>query len=114
MGTTAVALSPFGIEPGVCLKNVAAIITQQQHQQHQITTSTSSPSTQSVVAAVAAVNGAKELLQEVIVATTTATSAKETPDFHFDKQSQFTGMYTQQWGRMAKDFAKGRTKEEKH
>lgn len=66
-------LSSFGIEPGVCLKNVAAIITQQQHHQTVITS--------------AAPNPTKELPSEVIAGT------KEKPDFHFDKHSQFTGIF---------------------
>lgn len=71
--TQTTTLSSFGIEPGVCLKNVAAIITQQQHHQTVITS--------------AAPNPTKELPSEVIAGT------KEKPDFHFDKHSQFTGIF---------------------
>lgn len=72
--TTTMTLSPFGIEPGVCLKNVAAIITQQQHH------ATPPSPTQNVPTP-------KELTSEVLGGT------KEKHDFHFDKHSQFTGMY---------------------
>lgn len=69
---TGTPLSPFGIEPGVCLKNVAAIITQQHHQLNQ--QQQQSPCTP------------KELPSEVRGGT------KEKADFHFDKHSQFTGI----------------------
>lgn len=85
-------LSPFGIEPGVCLKNVAAIITQQQR-----SSPSSSPSTKAQpVTGAAAARG--EVPQEVVVnvdggATTTRDGEEEgkRSDFHFDKHSQFTG-----------------------
>lgn len=70
---TTTTLSPFGIEPGVCLKNVAAIITQQQNH------ATPSPTQNAPTP--------KELSTEVLGGT------KEKHDFHFDKHSQFTGMY---------------------
>lgn len=68
-------LSSFGIEPGVCLKNVAAIITQQQQQQQQQAITSAQP------------NGTpKELPPDVIAGT-----KEEKPDFHFDRHSPFTG-----------------------
>lgn len=74
-------LSAFGIEPGVCLKNVAAIITHQHQQHHQ-----QPPQQQAqTILTSAAANPTKELPSEVIAGT------KEKPDFHFDKHSPFTG-----------------------
>lgn len=74
-------LSAFGIEPGVCLKNVAAIITHQHQQHHQ-----QPPQQQAqTILTSAAPNPTKELPSEVIAGT------KEKPDFHFDKHSPFTG-----------------------
>ena len=81
-------LSDLGIEPGVCLKNVAAIINTQQQQKHHVITS-GSPG--------ASHPGTKELPAEAIEETKQPGKEQQQlgqkPDFHFDKHSSFSGGY---------------------